>query len=155
MSARTPAGLADDAEQWLAGLTAVGMNRSVDDRTQRRVGEWVVQVQSVPAADIVAMLTAARGLIAEHGWVQGLYGMPGVGFSVVGAVEEAAHMSNWDRIRRHRAERASVMCLQITLAMWDRNDSPSEWNDDLRTHLGSVISLMAAARLLAARIGGR
>lgn len=160
MSAPIPgAGLADDAERWLAGLTAIGTTGALDEDARRRVGDWAGQVGSVPAADVAAMIEAGIALIEEHGWVQGLYGLTGVGFSVVGAIEEAAHGSDWDRRRRYRAERAAVMCVQISIALKGAPSAqylfPSAWNDDLRRGPSDGPLLLAEARELAWRIGGR
>ncbi|QQN79744.1 DUF6197 family protein [Streptomyces sp. XC 2026] len=149
MSAPVPgAGLADDAEQWLAGLTAVGEIGSLGSGMQRLVGDWVAQVQAVPVAVIVAGLDEAEALLEQHGWVQGRYGSVDTGFSVAGAIEEVGYRSGW------RPERGATLCVRTVLVLRGRGSSLSEWNDDLRRDEADVTALLAEARELARRIGG-
>ncbi|MCK1813280.1 hypothetical protein MTQ13_03160 [Streptomyces sp. XM4011] len=146
--------MADDAERWLAGLTAVPGAGLLDDSSQRLVGEWAAQIRTVPSSDIATLIDAARRLVAKHGWAQGQYGWPESGFSVVGAVEWAAHVSGWLQQRAYRAERAAVLVLRVALAVRGEGDNLSAWNDDLRRQPEEIEVLLAEARVLTERIGG-
>jgi len=71
----------------------------------------------VTARDV---LINTRGLIVEHGWVQGTFGSEGEGFCVLGAFRAQTHQVTW---------RLRVRAVQALEDATGTIDLPG-WNDD-------------------------